>query len=154
MTLSNHEEIDIRRAHTAADYLFLRTLRNRVRQNMTNDTASISYIQQLRFYFRKPANINVYIAYLGSRRAGYLLLRNEGATTLVTEAVDESCRRFGVATRMLQYAQHLCVDLTAEILAGNIASIKLHQAAGFKLIGARGEVQTFRFVQLDRGLRG
>ena len=136
------------------DYLFLKTLRNRVRQNMTNDTASINYIQQLRFYFRKPPNLDIYIARMESKRVGYLLLRHERGTALITEAVDESYRRLGVATRMLQYAQDLHADLTAEILAGNAASIKLHEAAGFKFVSAMGGVQTFRFARLNPGRPG
>ncbi len=136
------------------DYLFLRVLRNRVRQNMTNNTASINYIQQLRFYCRKPSNVDIYIAYLGRKRVGYLLLRHAGSITLITEAVDESCRRIGVATRLVQYAQHLCADLTAEIRAGNVASIKLHQAAGFTFVSAQGDVQTYRFTRLNHGLPG
>jgi ribosomal protein S18 acetylase RimI-like enzyme len=141
-----HENFEIRHAQSLADYLFLRTLRNRVRHNMTNNTASINYIQQMRFYFRKPANVDVYLACVGSRRVGYLLLRKEGPTTLITEAVDEPYRGSGIATRMVQYAQRLYADLTAEILAGNVASIKLHKAAGFTFVSARGNVHTFRYT--------
>ena len=151
MKLLGHHEIDIRPARSPVDYLFLRALRNRVRRNMTNDTAAINYIQQLRFYLRKPTNVDIYIARRNSKRVGYILLRHEVSTTLVTEAVDESCRRTGVAARMLQHAKQLHADLTAEILAGNVASIKLHQAAGFKFVSAEGDVQTFRFTRLDRG---
>lgn len=114
---------------------------------MTNHTAPIGYVQQLLFYLRKPSNVDVYIAYLGSRRAGYLLLRRESGTTLVTEAVDESFRGMGVATRMVQYAKQLCADLTAEIRADNTASIRLHRSAGFTLAETQGDVQTLRFVR-------
>jgi ribosomal protein S18 acetylase RimI-like enzyme len=141
------DEFEIRPARSLGDYLFLRSLRNRVRQRMTNHTAPIGYAQQLLFCLRKPSNVGVYIAYLGSRRAGYLLLRHESGTTLVTEAVDEPFRGMGVATRMVQYAKQLCADLTAEIRADNAASIRLHQSAGFTLTETRGDVQTFRFVR-------
>lgn len=114
---------------------------------MTNHTAPIGYVQQLLFYARKPSTVDVYIAYLGSRRAGYLLLRHESGTTLVTEAVDEPFRGMGVATRMVQYAKRLCPNLTAEIRTDNAASIRLHRSAGFTLVAAQGEVQTFRFVR-------
>ena len=113
---------------------------------MTNNTALIGFTQQLRFYFSKPANVEVYIARVKSRRVGYVLLRNEGSTTLVTEAVVEFCRGAGIGTRMLRYAQHLHADLTAEILEDNVASIKLHLAAGFEFVGAKGRVRTFRFT--------
>jgi hypothetical protein len=37
--------------------------------------------------------------------------------------------------------------LTAEILVGNTASIKLHQAAGFAFSGDDGRVATYRYVR-------
>ena len=114
---------------------------------MTNNTAPIGFIQQLRFYFSKPANVEIYIARVKSRRVGYVLLRDEGSTTLVTEAVVEFCRGVGIGARMLRYAQHLYADLTAEILDDNAASIKLHLAAGFKFVGAKGRVRIFRFTR-------
>ncbi len=112
---------------------------------MTNHTGSISYLAQLRFYLRQPANMDVYIACLGTRRAGYLLLRHEGSTTLITEAVDESCRGRGIATRMVRHAQRLHENLTAEILEDNIASIRLHQTTGFALVSTQEGIQTFRY---------
>ena len=121
---------------------------------MTNSTTSINYIQQLRFYMRKPRNVDIYIACLETNRAGYLLLRHEGPTTLVTVAVDESYRRMGIARRLVQHAQQMHADLTAEILTGNVASIKLHEAAGFTFASVQGGVQTFRFARLDQDVSG
>ncbi len=114
---------------------------------MTNNTASIGFIQQIRFYLRAPANVEIYISRLGSKRVGYLLLRHAESTTLITEAVDCSHRGIGVGARMVRYAQHLYPDLTAEIRVDNAASIKLHQAAGFTLAGTRGGVQIFRYAR-------
>ena len=148
MTLSRHDEIDIRPARALADYWFLRSLRNRVRRHMTNNTTSIDCVQQLRFYMRKPRNIDIYIARLDAKRVGYLLLRHEGSTTLITEAVDESYRRIGIARRLVQHAQQMHADLTAEILVSNVASIRLHEAAGFTFASSHGDVQTFRFARL------
>ncbi len=78
-------------------------------------------------------------------RAGYLLLRRDGEAYLITEAVDESFRRSGVAARMVAFAQERCGDLTAEILLQNAPSIKLHQAAGFEFVRDDGRVATYRF---------
>jgi len=114
---------------------------------MTNNTARISYMQQLLFYMRKPPNVDIYIAFVGSKRAGYLLLRRESSTTMITEAVKESYRGIGVATQMVRHAQDICPDLTAEILIDNTGSIRLHQLAGFKLVSVERDVQTFRFVR-------
>ena len=147
MNSFRQKELLIRRAHSIADYLFLRTLRNSVRQYMTNHTASIDYIQQLRFYLRRPDNVEIFIACIGARRVGYVLLRCEGKTTLVTEAVVESHRGAGFGARLLHYAQDLRADLTAEIRDDNIASINLHRAAGFKFAGAKPGVQTFRYTR-------
>ena len=112
---------------------------------MTNSTTSISHLQQLRFYMQKPRNVDIYIACVAGRRIGYLLLRREETTTLITEAVDESYRRAGVARRLVQYAQAIHANLTAEILSSNVASIRLHEAAGFTFTRAEGDVQSFRF---------
>ena len=114
---------------------------------MTNSTTPISYVQQLRFYLRKPRNVDIYIACLEGKRIGYLLLRHEEVTTLITEAVDESYRRSGVARRLVQYAQGIHANLTAEILRSNFASIKLHEAAGFTFAGDQGDVRRYRFAR-------
>ena len=149
MTASEHEEVGIRRAQSLADYLFLRTLRNRVRQYMTNNTASIGFMQQIRFYLRTPANVEIYIARRGGKRVGYLLLQHIGTTTLITEAVDASHRGSGIGTRMVRYAQQHHPDLTAEIRIGNTASVRLHEASGFTLAGTRDDVQCYRYSRSD-----
>lgn len=147
MVSFKQKEFHIRRADSVIDYLFLRSLRNRVRSLMTNDTASINYLQQLRFYFRKPANVEIYLACVGARRVGYMLLRKAGPTTLVTEAVIESHRGAGIGTRLLRHAQELHADLTAEIRDDNTPSIKLHLAAGFEFVGASAGMRTYRFIR-------
>ena len=131
MKQSVTEEITIRRARSIADYLFLRTLRNQVRQSMTNDTGLVTLLQQARFFLNKPAALDVYVAWLGSRRAGYLLLRRVETTTLITEAVEPACRRMGVAAIIVRHAQKHHANLTAEIRSGNAASLALHVSAGF-----------------------
>ena len=127
------------------DYLFLRRLRNQVRNQMTNSTAPVGYLQQLRFYFRGSPGVKLYIGWIGAKRAGYLLLRHESATCYITEAVDECFRRAGVASRMIDFAKGSCADLTAEILLENTASINLHQTAGFQRSGGDGRIATYRF---------
>ncbi len=112
---------------------------------MTNSTAPIGYVRQFRFYLNKPPNVKVYIAWMGARRAAYLLLRRESTGCLITEAVDERFRKAGVATRLVRFAQECGADLTAEILLTNTASIKLHQSLGFDLSGHDGRVAVYRF---------
>lgn len=112
---------------------------------MTNSTAPLGYLRQFRFYLRRPPNVEVYIGWLRAKRAGYLLLRRESASCFITEAVDARLRRAGVATRLIQFAQERCADLSAEILLTNTASIKLHQSAGFRLAGDDGRIAVYRY---------
>ncbi len=145
MTSSDSYDFRIRAATSIADFLFLRRLRNQVRDQMTNSSAPVGYIRQFRFYLNKPPNVNVYIAWISAKRAGYLLLRQESTGCFMTEAVDERFRRTGVAKRLIHFAQECCADLTAEILLTNTASIKLHQSAGFQFSGDDGRVTIYRF---------
>jgi GNAT superfamily N-acetyltransferase len=145
MTSFDSHELHIRPATSISDFLFLRRLRNQVRQQMTNSTAPVGYLRQLRFYLNRPSNVEAYIARMGTKRAGYLLLRQEPASCFITEAVDERFRRSGVATRLVHFAQERCADLTAEILLANTASIKLHQSAGFRCCGDDGRIAIYRF---------
>ena len=144
MTLPD-ASFDIRLALTIGDYLYVRRLRNRVRHQMTNDTARVGYWRQLRFYLTNPANVQLYIARVDGRRAGYLLLRRHANTCFITEAVDEPFRRAGVAANMVRFAQRCCDDLTADILHTNTASVALHERMRFRLVGSDGRVATYRF---------
>jgi GNAT superfamily N-acetyltransferase len=145
MTSSDSYKIDIRVATSISDYLFLRRLRNQVRDQMTNSTAPVGYLQQFRFYLNKPPNVKVYVAWMGARRAGYLLLRQESTSCFITEAVDERFRKAGAATGLVRFAQGCCADLTAEILLTNTASIKLHESAGFQFCGDDGRIALYRY---------
>lgn len=147
MTSSDSDEFHIRVAASIADFLFLRRLRNQVRGQMTNSTAPVGYLRQFRFYLNQPPNVEVYIAWMRAKRAGYLLLRQESTSCFITEAVDERFRGAGVAARLVRFAQEHCADLTAEILLANTASIKLHQAAGFQFSGDDGRVAVYRFAR-------
>lgn len=146
--------IEIRPARSLADFLFLRALRNRVRLKMTNHTSAIGYLQQLRFFLHRPENILVFIANANGKRAGYLLLRRHAERTFITEAVEGKYRGRGIATAMVRHAQILCTDLTAEILAENAASIRLHQATGFKRENEKKGIAVFRFVRSQPVVQG
>lgn len=111
---------------------------------MTNDTGSIGYLQQLRFFLNTPRNIRIFIARVGGRRAGYLLLRDSADGTLITEAVDAAFRGRGVATALVRYAQTQCPLINAEILAGNNASIRLHESTGFQRSSERDGIVCYR----------
>jgi len=145
MTSSDGYKFDIRAAASISDFLFLRRLRNQVREQMTNSTAPLGLWRQFRFYLNQPPNVKVYVAWVGARRAGYLLLRQESTSCFITEAVDERFRNAGVATGLVRFAQECCTDLTAEILLTNSASIKLHQAVGFQFCCDDGRVARYRY---------
>src|ERR1035441_10549870 len=80
MTSSDSYDFHIRVATSISDYLFLRRLRNQVRDQMTNSTAPVGYLRQFRFYRNKPPNVKVYISWMSAKRAGYLLLRQESTS--------------------------------------------------------------------------
>lgn len=128
-----------------ADFMYVRHLRNAVRLNMTGHTGRIGVLRQLLFFLRPPAGMQLYIAWVGGRRAGYLLLRPEGETTLITEAVDEHFRRRGVASAMIRYAQQQKADITAHVRTSNAASCALHLGAGFVQTGADQSMLIYRF---------
>lgn len=145
MTASVPCECTIKRARSIADYLFLRNLRNSVREQMTNDQTRIGLLQQARFYLTQPPHIEVYIAFVNERRAGYLLLRQTPTTCLITEAVSDRFRRQGVGAQMIAFAQDRFSELTADILITNVASIRLHESAGFRYQRTTGSVATYQY---------
>lgn len=145
MISPSNREIEFRAACSIADYLFLRRLRNEVRGQLTNDTAKLGYLRQLRFYISRPAGLEIHVAWLRGRRAGYLLLRRADGTCYVTEAVATRFRRQGIGLAMVRFAIERATELTAEIRASNTASIKLHRAAGFCALVTDGPVVTYRY---------
>lgn len=139
--------IVIRPARGLVDYMYIRKLRNAVRFNMTGDTRKIGLSRQLRFFLNTPESIELYVARVEGRRAGYLLLRRDGGTTLITEAVDAAFRRRGVASELIRHAKGCRPDITAHVLVDNLASRKLHEEAGFVPVGTDGVVAVYRFTR-------
>lgn len=135
----------IRKASSIADYAFLRVLRNEVRLRMTNNRGRIGVLQQLRFYLSPPPNLELYVAFVRGRRAGYLLLNRKPDTCMITEAVSDAFRRQGIGSQLIAFAKTRCDDLTADILVTNIPSIRLHEASGFVYQETVGEIATYRY---------
>lgn len=146
MQFSGEGGCEVAPAQSIWDYLYVRGLRNRVREHMTNDTSKVGYLRQVLFYLNRPPNVQLFVARIGGRRAGYLLLRSKGDETFITEAVDERYRRNGVGRGLVEFAKALAPMLTAEILSGNVASRCLHEAAGFAFHADDGRVATYRFA--------
>lgn len=138
---------EIAPARTFWDYLYIRELRNRVRQHMTNDTSKVGLFRQVLFYLNRPPNVQLFVARVAGRRAGYLLLRSKGEETFITEAVDDRYRRSGVGRKMVQFAQESAPSLIAEILVGNQASRRLHEVTGFRLLAEDGRVAEYHFTR-------
>ena len=132
-------------ATSLGDFLFMRRLRNEVRLQMTNDTSHLGMLRQLRFFLFTPPGFDIYIAWQGRSRAGYLVLRHGPDAMAITEAVDARFRRGGVATAMLRFAQARHSRIVAEIRRTNAPSIALHTANGFQLAGSRDDIAVYHF---------
>src|SRR5262249_21443546 len=122
-------ELSITVASSLRDYLYLRALRNEARSLLTNDTSHIGYLRQLKFYLsrrhvsRDETAAKIFIAWVKSRRAGYLLIKPAADGARITEVVDAKFRNSGLGHRLVQYACDRYPDLVAEIRADNAASI-------------------------------
>jgi len=129
------------------DVMRVRSIRNSCRQNLTNHTAYISRLQQLRWYFRtynprrKSGDFRLYLLNdVKNRPLAYGALVLDGDNLLVTECVASEHRNKGIGTtvldRLLQIGKNENRPLIADILATNAASIALHEKAGFSLVSA------------------
>lgn len=128
--------IAIRPAASALDFEYVRRLRNANRRFLTGHAGRIGLLRQLRFWLRRPPGIDLYVAERDGRRCGYLLLRRDGATAWITEVVDARHRGHGVAQEMIRFAAARHPHVSAEILADNEASLRLHARAGFARVAA------------------
>ena len=124
---------EIRPAKGIMEYLAIRKIRNDNRFFMTAVHNRISLFHQLMFCWFMPKDFSLYVCTEYGKVVGYMLLRKEQNTCLITEAVDRRYRGKGIASDMIQFAQLLCKRLAADILNTNIASINLHEKMGFKL---------------------
>jgi hypothetical protein len=132
-------------AKSPADFLFLRKLRNDVRQNMTNMAESLSILDQVKFYLNPPPNIQIYIAKIKGQRSAYLLLCDKQDTCFITEAVAENFRKKGLALAMVQFAKTLRPILVADVLDTNLASIKLHEKADFIKVSQHHNIIRYQY---------
>src|SRR6266550_1631928 len=143
-------QLSIVEARTLGDYLFLRRLRNQVRNLMTNDTRPISLWRQLRFFLLmrcrpNKESLRIFIARYGSQHVGYLLVRSSGMGMLITEVIDQNFRRQGIGKKLVAFAQSRYREIVAEIREDNHASIALHVAMGFSFERQSGGIAVYRF---------
>jgi ribosomal protein S18 acetylase RimI-like enzyme len=153
MSFDLERDLSIEEASSFSDYLFLRTLRNQVRDLMTNDTAHISYFKQLRLFvvikckFKKLQQVKIFIAHYKSRPAGYLMISQTQDGVRVTEAIDEKFRRIGIGKKLIEFAQCNYTNLVAEIREDNAASVALHESMGFRRENAKDGIVAYRFLK-------
>jgi len=126
--------ISIRRARLP-DYLFIRRVRNENRRMMTGNQKYLTLWDQLKFWWKKPSNMHLYVARIDRKRAGYLLLHTVGGLTYITEVVSAEYRREGIGAAMISFAQVKHQKLLAEIWEFNQQSVNLHIRSGFRLHG-------------------
>lgn len=141
------QEVLVRPAIGLVDFMYVRRLRNAVRFNMTGDTGRIGIFRQILFLLDPPAGVELYVAEIEGKRAGYLLLREKGETTLITEAVDQAFRRRGVASELIRHAKKCRGNITAHVLADNAPSRALHEQAGFLQVGVRDSIVIYQFTR-------
>jgi hypothetical protein len=144
--LTEYPQVDISIAKSPADFLFLRILRNEVRQNMTNSTEHLSVWTQLKFYLFRPSNIEIYVARFKGRRVAYLLLCDQDGSCFITEAVTEGFRKKNIALAMIKFAQSIRTSLFADVLVTNLASQKLHEKAGFSKVIQQKNIIRYSFM--------
>jgi len=146
MSNAHQVNVEFKPCTSVIDYFFVRALRNKNYHFMTNNANRISIVEQLKFMLTKPPQIELYVARVGSRRVAYLLLnRNAPNTAYITEAVDERWRRCGIGEAIIDFAKSKVDNIIAQIKASNVASIKLHQHCGFRLLQDGQEVVTYVF---------
>jgi hypothetical protein len=147
--LREYPLVHISIAKSPVDFLFLRKLRNEVRQNMTNLTEHLSVWAQLKFYIFRPSNMEIYIARFKGRRVAYMLLSDKDGCCFITEAVSESFRKKNIALTMIKFAQTIRTSLFADVLVTNLVSQKLHEKAGFSKITQQNNIIRYSFNLTD-----
>lgn len=125
----------------------VRTLRNQCCSFMTNYQQPLGFWQQVRWYFtsyRSSLKNNSYRIFLfldSSQAVGYGALQLHEGALLVTECVAASRRGQGLGKIILESLSQIARGeqrpLVAEIWADNAASLRLHEAAGFRATGTR-----------------
>lgn len=143
--LQEDNSLNILKASSLADFLFLRKLRNEVSQNMTNLTKAISIWDQINFFLNPPPNIEVYVACIDGQRSGYLLLADKEGYCFITEVVAKNYRKKGLGLTLISFAKTLRPVLIADILATNLASRKLHEKAGFTKISQNNNILRYQY---------
>lgn len=132
-------------AKSLNDYLYVRNLRNKNKNYMTNKGLHIGVMQQIFFWLKKDQKIDLFIFKVGSVRCGYFLIKKDTDKNYITEIVDKNHRRLGIGKLMISYAQLRYSNLCAEIFNDNLPSIKLHISMNFKKIKTRGSIDIFKW---------
>lgn len=148
----------ITQVESLSQVLQVRRLRNSCRAQLTNHNEYIGWIRQTRWYFSyyRRACVADYRLYLLLSDArvplGYGAARSQDDQLLITECVGTAHRGQGHGTTILQ---HLIAigrgegrELVAQIWSDNLASVSMHEKAGFKLqsIETKGERELATYV--------
>jgi len=131
--------VQINKASSFADYLYLRRLRNLNCHNLTNDNSEITLLRQFKFYLNRPPNISIYLVRLSGKRVGYGLINQVDGNNFVTEVIEEEYRNLGLATRLILFLTAEFGSLRAVILSSNHTSIQFHRKNNFFLIENDGQ---------------
>lgn len=88
-------------------------------------------MEQIKFFFKKPKNIKIFLLIFKKKKIGYLLINKINKKNFITEVIDKKFRRKGFAKILIEHAKKKYNNLFAEILLKNRNSLKFHKKLGF-----------------------
>lgn len=127
-------QINIYRAKSIPDYIFLRKVRNLNLKFLTRNRKYISIFKQIYFYLFLSKKYRVYIIKKDNKNAGYLLLKRHNKFYFITEVILKKYRKQNLGTQAINFAKKKYKNLVAEIFVNNKKSIYFHKKMGFKFL--------------------
>ncbi len=132
---------------TVGQVLQVRNLRNTCCGHLTNYQQSIGFIQQIRWFFvsylpaLRTGKYRIYLFFSDGQAIGYGGLDLKDTDLYITECVSSKFRGQGYGRQILSSLMQIAAQegrrLVAEIWSTNMASLRLHEKAGFYWVQTR-----------------
>jgi hypothetical protein len=126
--------IKIYKAKSINDYIFLRKVRNKNREFLTENIKYLTIFDQIFFYLILSKKYKIYIVEKEGEKAGYMMLKKVKNIYFITEVILKKFRRQSLATLMVNFAKKKYKKLIAKISLKNKISISFHKKIGFEEI--------------------